>query len=128
MKEDTDEYWELISELRDPNNSIDLGFCAIDGNPAGVYEPAKDTVVALLNNPTTLWSFVGERFLSSAKEDIPELTKDRIKDHYFIKSLTVSDSDSFEIGFHSKDKDVFLELFVREGTVTEIHKDYGCCA
>lgn len=127
-KEGIDEYWELVSELKDLDNSIELDFCAIDGNPAGVYESSKDAVVALLNNPTTLWSLVDEKFMASVIEDAPELTKESIKEHYFIKSLTVSELGSFEIGFHSRDKDVFLELFVREGSVTEIHKDYGCCA
>ena len=127
-KDGIDEYWELISELRDSNNSIEIDFCTINGNTAGAYESAENTVIALLKNPTALWALVDEEFLSSAKEDIPELTKERIKEYYFIKTLTVSDSGSYEIGFHSKDKDIFLELFVREGSVTEIHKDYGCCA
>ena len=128
LKDETDEYWEMTSEFSDPGNSIQLDFCAIDGNSDEVSKSAKDAVIELLKDPAILWSLVDDRFLDAAKEDAPEMTKASIKKHFFIKSLNVSNSGFFEVGFHRKGKDIFLELFVREGSVTEIHKDYGCCA
>lgn len=127
FKDKADEYWELISKYRDPENSIDIDFCALLGTPNEVGLSAKNIAIELLNNPSKIWKFADDEFLNCASEDISDVTKNSIKEYFYIKTFTAENSDSFEIGFHAYNSDVFIELFVRGGEISNIEKDYGCC-
>ncbi|MEL7023512.1 MAG: hypothetical protein AAGL69_07155 [Pseudomonadota bacterium] len=128
FEDEVDKYWELTSVFGDPANAIRLDFCAVDGDSNGTKETAKDALLALLNDPTALWSLVDHKVVEAVKGGASEINEANFKEHFFVKTLTVSDFGFFEVGFHSKSKDVFLELFVRQGVVTDMDRDYGCCA
>ena len=56
-----------------------------------------------------------------------ELNMHDVKNKFYIKSLTCSSKDKFEFGLHSTERDIFVELFCRNGVVTEVYIDEGCC-
>ena len=126
-KDKTDQYWERTKKYTDNENSIDIDFLALSGEPSKINFIAENYAKKLINNPNKLWSLADGEFIKSASEDIAEISNENVKKHFYIKSLTIETESSFEIGFHAYKPDVFIELFVVNGTVSKLEKDYGCC-
>lgn len=126
-KDSSDEYWELTSPYVDNLNCLNIDFCALEGDKNGPDAQALETLQNLLKTPNTLWQFTNSKFLSVACQDNNQISIDTVSVHFYIKSLTIKNKDSFEVGYHSSDADIFIELFIRNGIVDNIEKDYGCC-
>lgn len=126
-KDKVDEYWELNSKYSDTENAIDLDFCALTGSSSEINFSAKKKAMELLAKPNKLWELVNEEFIKSVSKDINEISKATVKNHFYIKSLTIESESSYEVGFHALNLDIFLELFVRNGSVNKLEKDYDCC-
>lgn len=126
-KDKTDEYWTLIENYKDLKNSIDLNFCAIEGTSIETNGSATKIMMYLINNPNKIWELVDDKFIKLAAEDIIGIRVNSVNEHFYIRSIASTSEESYEIGFHAVNIDIFLEVFVRNGIVDSIEKDYRCC-
>jgi len=127
FEDKTDQYWERTTKYIDDDNSIVIDFLALSGKPSQINFIAESLAKKLINNPDKLWSLVGSQFFESASEDIVDISTENVKKHFYIRSLVIETENSYEVGFHACKLDVFIELFVVNGTVSKLEKDYGCC-
>jgi len=122
-----DRYWELVSKYIDNKNSIEIDFLTLSGTSSEVDFAAKNFAIKLINQPNKLWGLVNDSFFEIASKNIKDYSKESVKENFYIKSLTIKTENFFEVGFHAYKSDIFIELFVKEGNVYKIEKDYDCC-
>jgi hypothetical protein len=123
-----EECWEVVDNPKDINNGLELGYAVISGTTSG---PSKSNIEAFLHyikNTDSLWDYADKRFLNMASKHISNIDHANIKDNFYIRSLTLTNQNEFEVGFHARNIDVFIELFVRGGMVINLEEDIGCCA
>lgn len=121
----TDEYWGVEQPVGKLPDEFDFG--AIYGNLEGPNPEALEAFHFYAEKPENLYSYLNELFYSKLKEKLGDLTIKDVQADFYLKSLTCTSKEEFEFGFHSKKKDIFVELFCRGGSVTEVHLDEGCC-
>jgi hypothetical protein len=119
--------WELNERPEDLTNGLDLNFCCIYGDEQGPNQKSVQALIRYINAPDLLWKYIDNRFQKKAAEDIPEITMNNFKEHFYIYSLTLSSPNEFEVGFHARNIDIFIELFIVNGLISNIEKDIGCC-
>lgn len=125
FKDSEDECWKRespVGKLRDKFN-----FAAISGNIDGPNVGALFIFEKYASNPDELTSYIDEVFLNKLAEKFGALTVEEVKSKFYLKSLSCTSKDEFEFGYHSLEGDFFIESFYRNGTVTEVHLDEGCC-
>jgi hypothetical protein len=121
----TDEYWSIEQPVGKLPSKFNFG--AICGNLEGPNSEALEAFSFYAEKPENLYSYLNELFYSKLKEKFGNLTIKDIQTDFYLKSLTCTSKEEFEFGFHSNKKDIFIELFFRGGSVTEVHLDEGCC-
>jgi len=119
--------WELNEQPKNITNGLDLSFCCISGNKQGPHQNNVKAFSRFIESPTLLWKFIDNKSQIKALEDIPEITTDNFQEHFYIYSLTVFRPNEFEVGFHARNIDIFIELFIVNNTIKNIEKDVGCC-
>lgn len=119
--------WELNEQPKDLTSGLDLKFCCISGDVQGPNQKNVQAFIRYIESPELLWKFIGNKFQRKASENIPEITINNFKDHFYIYSLTLSSPNEFEVGFHALNIDIFIELFIVDDVITNIEKDVGCC-
>ena len=124
-KDRVDEYWKIEKPVG--NLPVLFDFGAISGSREGPNPDALEKFRYLSKNVEELYGLVDARFFQEIRARFGELHLNDVRDQFFIKSLTCSSKDKFEFGLHAYESDVFLEFFYRNGTVTEVHIDEGCC-
>jgi hypothetical protein len=121
----TDEYWGIEQAVGKLPTKFDFG--AISGNLEGPNPEALETFRFYAKKPEKLYSYLNELFYSKLKEKFGDLTLTDVQTDFYLKSLTCTSREEFEFGFHSLKTDLFVELFYRGGSVTEVYLDEGCC-
>ena len=127
FKDKFDEYWEADSTVDIRGDSIDVDFFAISGDRLGVNEQGKAHALDLAKDSEKIWLLIDHRFTALVENEIANCNVANVREHFYIKSIAIEDDTSWEVGFHCKTEDVFVEVFVRNGAVTNLEKDYGCC-
>ncbi|WP_444942468.1 hypothetical protein ACJJI3_11070 [Microbulbifer sp. ZKSA004] len=120
-----DEYWKVEKPVGLLPSRFDFG--AVSGSLEGPYQVALDVFQFYAERPENLYSYLNDLFYSKLKEKYGDLTIKDIQSNFYLKSLTCESKEEFEFGFHSYSDDVFVELFCKAGSVTEVHIDEGCC-
>lgn len=123
-----EEFWEVAESSADTRSSVNLDFCAVFGTVDGPDYRAIDAFCRFLRKPQLLWALVDETVLDLVRSDIEGVSVASVKNHFYIRSLTVGTESNFEVGLHAKDRDIFIELFVRDGRVSNMERDDGCCS
>ena len=113
-------YWEIIKYS-------DFALAAITGSDAGPTSRATSAFLDLIGNTDKLFTLINSEFLEIIKPEHEICEVSEVKQLFRLHSLTVESAEHYEVGFHSNSQDIFVELFVRDGTVKEIYKDVGCC-
>jgi len=121
----TDEYWFIEQPVAKLLTKFDFG--AISGSLEGPNPEALEAFRFYAEKPENLYSSLNELFYSKLKEKFGVLTIKDVQTDFYLKSLTCASREEFEFGFHSLKNDIFVELFCRGGSVTEVHVDEGCC-
>jgi hypothetical protein len=121
----TDEYWFIEQPVAKLLTKFDFG--AISGSVEGPNPEALEAFRFYAEKPENLYSSLNELFYSKLKEKFGVLTIKDVQTDFYLKSLTCASREEFEFGFHSLKNDIFVELFCRGGSVTEVHLDEGCC-
>jgi len=124
-KDKVDEYWETEKPVGKLPNRFNFG--AINGKLEGPDPEALEMFKYLSTNVDEIFNLVNSLFFEKVLSTFGELNIDDVKNKFFIKSLTCSSKNKFEFGLHSIERDIFVELFCRNGVVTEVHIDEGCC-
>ncbi len=124
-KDKDDEYWMVEHPVMALPDGFDMGF--IEGGIDGPRPEALKTFLAFARQPFRLAGLVGEKVLAAVRPHFPGIDRRLFEQEFFLKSLSVTDENTFEFGFHSRSKDIFVEAFVRNGVVTETCVDEGCC-
>jgi hypothetical protein len=119
--------WELNEQPKDLTRGLDLRFCCISGDNQGPNQKNVEAFIRYIESPELLWKFIGNKFQNKASENIPEITVNNFKEHFYIFSLTLSSPNEFEVGFHARNIDIFIELFIVNDLIINIEKDVGCC-
>lgn len=119
--------WELNEQPKNLTHGLDLSFCCISGNEQGPNQNNVKAFTRYIESPNLLWKFIDTKCQIKASEDIPEITTNNFKDHFYISSLTLSSPNEFEVGFDARNMDIFIELFIVNNTIKNIEKDVGCC-
>lgn len=121
----TDRYWKIERPISNLPEEFEFGVIA--GDVHTIEQGALDFFKKAAENPAILFSLLNDEFISKASENVSNVDKSNIQEEFYLRSLTTSDIDSYEFGLHSRSKDIFIELFVRKGEVSEIYVDEGCC-
>jgi hypothetical protein len=121
----TEEYWFIEQPVAKLPTKFDFG--AISGNVEGPNPEALEAFRFYAEKPEHLYFYLNELFYSKLKEKLGVLTIKDVQTDFYLKSLTSASREEFEFGFHSHKNDLFVELFCRGGSVTEVHLDEGCC-
>ncbi len=121
----TDEYWGIEQPAGMLPTKFDFG--AVSGNLEGPNLEALETFRFYAEKPEKLYSYLNELFHSKIKEKFGDIKVNNVLDDFYVKSLTCTSREEFEFGLHSIKSDIFVELFCRGGSVTEVHLDEGCC-
>lgn len=124
-KDAEDEYWKRESPVGMFSDKFNFG--AITGNIDGPSLDALFVFKKYANNPDELASYISKLFLDELLDEFGALTVEEVKSKFYLKSLTCTSKNEFEFGYHSWEGDVFVESFYRNGTVTEVYLDKGCC-
>ena len=119
--------WELNEQPKDLTKGLDLNFCCISGDAQGLTPKNVQAFIRYIESPELLWKFIGNKFQRKASENIPEITLNNFKEHFYIYSLTLTNPNEFEVGFHARNIDIFIELFIVNDVIKNIEKDVGCC-
>ena len=122
-----EQYWELAKYPKDLLNGLGLNFCCISGGVDGPDGQHIEEFTRFIKKPNLLWALIDKRFIEKASEELSGVTESNVKDHFYIYSLTLTNESEFELGFHARNVDVFIELYIVGNTVTNIEKDVGCC-
>ena len=125
FKDSEYEYWETDSSVGKLPEKFDFG--AINGNIDGPDLDALSTFKIYAQAPDKLLFFLNDLFFEKLLEQFGPLTIEQVKNKFYLKSLTCASKDKFEYGYHSVEGDFFIELFYRNGEVTEVYLDEGCC-
>ncbi|WNC67482.1 hypothetical protein RI845_13260 [Thalassotalea nanhaiensis] len=125
FKDEVDEYWQIENPVGKLPEKFDFG--AIDGNLNGPREDALNEFIKLARKPEVLFTYLNDLFFREIKPTFGQLSVEDVRSKFYLKSLTCSEKGKFEFGFHAIEKDVFVELFFRNGIVKEVHIDEGCC-
>jgi hypothetical protein len=120
-----DEYWGIEQPVGKLPTKFDFG--AISGSLEGPNPKALEAFRFYAEKPENLYSYLNELFYSKLKAKFGDLTIEDVQTDFYLKSLTCTSRKEFEFGFHSIKNDIFVELFCRDGFVTEVHIDEGCC-
>lgn len=124
-KSKDDEYWMIEYSVLSLPSEFDFG--TVSGSADGPSLEAIEGFKLFATQPSRLMDLINQTFIETVSSYFPNIDKQNIDTEFFIKSLTLSDRNNFEFGLHSRSKDIFIELFVRNSVVTKIHKDEGCC-
>ena len=124
-KDKIDEYWQTEKPVGKLPNQFDFG--AIHGDIDGPNSEALETFKYFSTNVEEIFNLVNSLFFEKVSPKFGKLNINQVKSKFFIKTLTCSSKNKFEFGLHSLESDVFIELFCRNGVVTEIHIDEDCC-
>ncbi len=119
--------WELNDQPKDLTKGLDLNFCCLSGDDQGPNQKNVQAFIRYIESPELLWKFIGNKFQRKASENIPEITVNNFKEHFYIYSLTLSSPNEFEVGFHGRNIDILIELFIVNNEIKNIEKDVGCC-
>ena len=120
-----DEYWGIEQPVGGLNHKFDFG--AISGTQEGPSSEALETFRLYAEKPEVLYNYLNELFYSKLREKFGDVTIKDIQKDFYLKSLTCTTKEKFEFGYHSNEKDIFIELFFRGNSVSEVHLDEGCC-
>jgi hypothetical protein len=126
FNDEEDSYWEVERPLLNLPTGFDFG--AIEGNVDSIDSGAINEFIVIAQDPDKLFDMLGSAFLTKIEAHFDELTLVTVRNEFYIKSLTISNKLEYEFGLHSRSKDIFVELFVRNGRVSEVHLDEGCCS
>ena len=124
-KDKVDQYWQVEKPVLDLPPKFDFG--AIEGDANEMNADAFICFKKYAANPCALYKLLPDVFFSTASPHFDNLNIDNVEEEFYIKSLTTTGLDRFEFGLHSKSKDIFIEIFVREGEAKEVFLDSGCC-
>ena len=128
LKYDIEEqYWELVQSPKDLLNGLDCNFCCIAGGIEGPNNKHIEEFTRLIKKPDLLWEFINHKVIEKASEDISGVTESNVREHFYIRSFTFTNENEFELGFHARNIDIFIELFIVGNSITNIEKDVGCC-
>jgi hypothetical protein len=128
LKYDREEkYWELVRSPKDLINGLDFNFCCITGGIEGPSSVHIEEFTRLIRNPDLLWGFINSKVIEKASKDILGVTESNVREYFYIRSFTFTNENEFELGFHARNIDMFIELFIVGNSITNIEKDVGCC-
>lgn len=119
------EYWKIEQPTLSLPKEFDFG--ALQGTSEGTSTNAQVAFEYYASNPGQLFGFLDQRFESVASKHIDAFKLDAVEKEFLVKSLAVNDKENFECGFHSRSKDLLIEIFVRNGAMSELYSDEGCC-
>lgn len=120
-----DRYWQVERPVMNLPPEFDFG--AINGDVHTIDSNAMKCFKEIAQQPDQLFVLLTDDFLAKAQPHFDKLSFETVRDEFYVKSLTTSNEFEYEFELHSRSKDIFIELFVRDGNVTEVHLDEGCC-
>lgn len=121
----TSEYWEVSDSS--PGALSNFILAGIAGDMKGPNADALVEFLRLIATPDELFTLVGDEFVNKSKPELDLSGSSAARDHFDLVSLTVTAPGHYEFGLHANRHDVFIESYVRDGRVSEVHKDIGCC-
>lgn len=115
------EYWEVEG----PVAQLPLGFefGAISGTKEEINSEAKESFIKYANQPEELLLLIPSQCYEKISKYIPNTSPENLTCEFFIKSLSTTSKFDFEFGLQSKTKDLFIEIFIRNGRFSEIYID-----
>jgi hypothetical protein len=122
------DFWEVLETPVDTRNSVKLDFGTVAGSSDGPDNQAIAAFSSYLRRPEKLWALIDATVIDLVANDIDGVSIKTAKQHFYIYSLTLDTETKFEVGFHAQNKDIFVEIFVKNGSVTNMERDDGCCA
>lgn len=120
-------YWEVLETPSDTRNSVEIDFAAVAGTYDGPDPQAIAAFSSKIKRPQTLWGLIDDSFISLVAGDFYGLAPSNASDHFYLRSLTLESPQKFEVGFHARTKDIFVEIFIENGVVANVERDDGCC-
>lgn len=126
-KDKDDEYWELAAELSNSEHSAKFNFITFAGTPASPHIELINTFLGYYESPAKLWAIFSEQLNVIAQENIPNPSSDP-KDNFYLKTFTIQQPKVWQVGFHGKTKDMFVEFDYSNGEISLLGVDEGCCS
>lgn len=120
-----DSYW--LTECPVLNLPAEFDFGAIRGDISSINPVALAKFRSIAEAPDLLFAKINDEFFTKTKQYFNMMSPADVRAEFYVKSLSVSHIAEYEFGFHSRSKDIFVELFVRDDVVKEMYIDEGCC-